>query len=91
MSVLLSWDICLFSRQHNTSFFFSVCALTLIFLGWLRDKGRRHLAFLEAAREKLTFFPLLLSSLTNPCVSIQGEGCGELSNGTGIFSEIGLA
>lgn len=63
---------------------------TLIFLVWLRDKGRRHLAFLEAEREKLTFFPLLLSSLTNPCVSTQGEGCGELSNGTGIFSEIGL-
>lgn len=58
MSVLLSLDIfVLFLRQHNTFFLFSICDITLIFLGWLRDKGRRHLAFLESERGKLAFFP----------------------------------
>lgn len=47
MSVLLSLDIFVcFLRQHNTFFLFSICGITLTWGGgWLRDYGRKHLAF----------------------------------------------
>ena len=63
MSVLLFLDILVFFlRQHNTFLLFCIRDITLIFLGWLRDKGRKHLAFLEPERKKLTFSPSIAFS-----------------------------
>lgn len=63
MSVLLSLDVFVFFlRQHDTFLLFCIGDISLIFPRWLRDKGRKHLAFLEPERKKLTFPPSVSSS-----------------------------
>lgn len=73
-------------------FLFSICDNHFNFGGWLRRLREETSGIFFNLKGKTYLFPFpLLLPLLIPAFSIQGKGCSELGNGTGVFSEIGAS